>query len=88
MTPTSDVNRGDWLTALAAFAFVLVTRANGEFLALIVIFFIFAMFLFLDEFDGVFYRLYLLTSFNLSSIFQHYLINILYTYLKFFSIPV
>jgi len=43
MTPTSDVNRGDWLTALAALAFVLVTRANGEFLALIVIFFIFAM---------------------------------------------
>ncbi len=38
MTPTSDVNRGDWLTALAAFAFVLVTRANGEFLALIAIF--------------------------------------------------
>ena len=43
MTPTSDVNRGDWLTALAAFAFVLVTRANGELLALITIIFIFAM---------------------------------------------
>ena len=38
MTPSSDVNRGDWLTALAALAFVLVTRANGEFLALVVTF--------------------------------------------------
>lgn len=36
MTPSSDVNRGDWLTALAALAFVLVTRANGEILALVV----------------------------------------------------
>jgi len=43
MTPTSDVNRGDWLTALAALAFVLVTRANGESLALVAIIFIFAM---------------------------------------------